>query len=60
MRTQSVATPADVERLLIERYRAMGPGGRLAAALELNAELELLALDMASCRPKRRGCDCSP
>jgi len=43
MRTQSIDTPVEVERLLIERYRAMGPRGRLAAALELNAELELLA-----------------
>lgn len=43
MRTQSMDTPEEVERLLIERYRAMGPRGRLAAALELNAELELLA-----------------
>jgi hypothetical protein len=43
MRTQSIDTPVEVERLLIERYRAMGPRGRLAAALELNAELEQLA-----------------
>lgn len=44
MRAQASDTPLDVERVQIQRYRDLGASGRLAAALELNATLDLLAL----------------
>jgi hypothetical protein len=44
VRTQSIDTPPEVEQQLLRRYREIGPAGRLAAALELNAALEELAL----------------
>ncbi len=44
MVSQSVDTPPEVEARQIERYRDLGPAGRLAAALELNAALDELAL----------------
>lgn len=44
MRTQSIDTPAEIERLQIRRYREMGPRRRLEAALALNAALDRLAL----------------
>jgi hypothetical protein len=43
MRSQSVDTPEDVERIQIRLYREMGPRGRLAAALALNNALEVIA-----------------
>lgn len=43
MRSQSIDTPAEIERLQIERYREMGPSGRLGAALELNEALDIVA-----------------
>lgn len=33
----------DVDPLQIARYREMGPSGRLAAALDLNAALDVIA-----------------
>jgi hypothetical protein len=44
VRTQPADTPPEVEQRLIERYREIGPAARLAAALELNATLDRLAL----------------
>ena len=44
MRTQSIDTPEEIERIQIRRYRGMGPRRRLEAALELNAALDRLAL----------------
>jgi hypothetical protein len=44
MCTQSVDTPPEVEARLIERYRELGPAGRLEAALSLNAALDEVAL----------------
>jgi hypothetical protein len=43
MRLQSVDTPADVEAVLIARFRDMGPLGRLRAAVALNRDLDALA-----------------
>lgn len=44
MRTQSIDTPADIERVQLGRFREMGPQRRLAAALALNAALDRLAI----------------
>ncbi len=44
MRAQSSDTPLAVERIQIQLYRDLDAPGRLAAALELNATLDLLAL----------------
>ena len=44
VRTQSVDTPPEVEAVQVRLYCEMGPRGRLAAALELNAALDNLAL----------------
>lgn len=43
MRTQSVDTPPEVEAIQVQRFREMGPRGRLAAAAELNEALDDLA-----------------
>lgn len=53
MRTQSMDTPPEVESVQIRLYREMGPRGRLAAALDLNAALDLLAL--AGIHSRHRG-----
>jgi len=44
MRPQSVDTSPEVESIQIQLFREMGPRGRLAAAFELNAALDVLAL----------------
>lgn len=44
MRTQSIDTPEEVERIQIRRFRDMGPRRRLEVALALNAALDRLAL----------------
>ncbi|MEO7972081.1 MAG: hypothetical protein ABIU84_00730 [Thermoanaerobaculia bacterium] len=44
MRSQSIDTPADVERVQLGRFRAMGPRARLESALALNAALDRLAI----------------
>ena len=55
MRTQSIDTPEEVERIQIRRYREMGPRRRLEAALALNAALDRLALAGIRARHGRSG-----
>lgn len=55
VRTQSIDTPEEVERIQIRRYRDMGPRRRLEAALALNAALDRLALAGIRARHGRSG-----
>ncbi len=43
MRPQSVDTPLEIEAIQLQRFREMGPGGRLAVAADLNEALDDLA-----------------
>lgn len=44
MQLQSIDTPAEVEKVQIDRYREMGPRERLMRVADLNAALDRLAL----------------
>jgi hypothetical protein len=44
MKTQSLDTPPEVERLLIERYRQMSPHEKLAIVQDLNRTVLLMAV----------------
>jgi hypothetical protein len=43
MRTQSADTPAEIEAVVLERYRTMGAAARLDAAFAMNRAVATLA-----------------